>query len=319
MFGGRKLAIMVADRNKGRKKPNNKFSKNKMENQNSSACGVGGCPSGPCRIVVGALAIALAVYVAALAVNAIKSNKYIGRQVANQATISVSGDGEVYKTPDLAVMDFSVVSEAKTVTEAMEDNTEKMKAITEVMKSMGVAENDLQTTNFSINPRYDYVRAAAPAPVSSGDAEIAVDEEYYYPSGKRTLSGYDVNQTLTIKVRRENMGKIGQMIQEATASGANQVGSLQFTLDDPDAAQAEARELAIAEAKKKAEVLAKQLGVKLVRIISYNDGGYSPAYRLNYDAKQEYAMGGAASAPAPDIQAGESKVSMNVNITYEIE
>lgn len=289
-----------------------------MENQNNNACGVCNCAGGPCRIVVGALAIALAVYVAALAVNAIKSNKYIGRQVANQATISVSGDGEVYKTPDLAVMSFSVVSEAKTVAEAMEDNTKKMNAITDVMKSMGVAENDLQTTNFSINPRYDYVRATAPVPADG--AEIAVDEEYYYPSGKRTLSGYDVNQTMTIKVRQENMGKIGQIIQEATASGANQVGSLQFTLDDPDAAQAEARELAIAEAKEKAEILARQLNVKLVRIISYNDGGYSPVYRLNYDAKEEaYGMGGAASVPAPDIQAGESKISMNVNITYEIE
>ncbi len=288
-----------------------------MENQNNNVCGVCNCAGGPCRIVVGALAIALAVYVAALAVNAIKSNKYIGRQVANQATISVSGDGEVYKTPDLAVMSFSVVSEAKTVAEAMEDNTKKMNAITDVMKSMGVAENDLQTTNFSINPRYDYVRATAPVPADG--AEIAVDEEYYYPSGKRTLSGYDVNQTLTIKVRQENMGKIGQIIQEATASGANQVGSLQFTLDDPDSAQAEARELAIAEAKEKAEILAKQLNVKLVRIISYNDGGYSPTYRLNYDAKQEYGMGGAASVPAPDIQAGESKISMSVNIAYEIE
>lgn len=289
-----------------------------MENQNNNVCGVCNCAGGPCRIVVGALAIALAVYVAALAVNAIKSNKYIGRQVANQATISVSGDGEVYKTPDLAVMSFSVVSEAKTVAEAMEDNTKKMNAITDVMKSMGVAENDLQTTNFSINPRYDYVRATAPVPADG--AEIAVDEEYYYPSGKRTLSGYDVNQTMTIKVRQENMGKIGQIIQEATASGANQVGSLQFTLDDPDAAQAEARELAIVEAKEKAEILAKQLKVKLVRIISYNDGGYSPTYRLNYDAKEEaYGMGGAASVPAPDIQAGESKISMNVNITYEIE
>ncbi|HNR81808.1 MAG TPA: SIMPL domain-containing protein [Candidatus Pacearchaeota archaeon] len=291
-----------------------------MENQNNNVCGIGGCPSGPCRIVVGALAIALAVYVAALAVNAIKSNKYIGRQVANQATISVSGDGEVYKTPDLAVMSFSVVSESKTVAEAMEDNTKKMNAITDVMKSMGVAENDLQTTNFSINPRYDYVRAAVPAPASADGAETAIDGEYYYPSGKRTLSGYDVNQTLTIKIRQENMGKIGQIIQEATASGANQVGSLQFTLDDPDAAQAEARELAIVEAKEKAEILAKQLNVKLVRIISYNDGGYSPTYRLNYDAKEEaYGMGGAASVPAPDIQAGESKISMSVNITYEIE
>lgn len=286
-----------------------------MENQSNNVCGISGCAGGPCRIVVGALAIALVVYVVALAANAIKSNKYIGRQAANQATISVSGNGEVYKVPDLAVMNFSVASEAKTVAEAMEDNVKKMNAIGDVMKSMGVAEKDMQTTNFSINPRYDYVKTATPlAPT----AEIAVDE-YYYPSGKRTLSGYDVNQTLTVKVRQENMGKIGQIIQEAAASGANQVGNLQFTLDDPDAAQAEARELAIADAKEKAEILARQMGVKLVRIVSYSDGGYSPLYRINYDAKEAYGMGGAAPMAAPEIQAGESKISVNVNIAYEIE
>jgi hypothetical protein len=293
-----------------------------MENLNNICCG-----SKTGRIAMAVLVFVLAVYVAALAVNAVKSNKYIGRQVANQASISVSGNGEVYKTPDLAVMSFSVVSEAKTVAEAMADNTKKMNAIVDVAKSMGVNDKDLQTSGFNINPRYDYIKQAVPVPAAgigggggssaSSDIAPAVDS-MYYPNGQRVLSGYDITQTLTVKMR--DLTKIGQMIEETTAVGANQVGDLRFTLDDPDAAQAEARELAIAEAKEKAEILAKQLKVKLVRIISYNDGGYSPTYRLNYDAKEEgYGMGGAASAPAPDIQAGESKISMSVNIIYEIE
>jgi hypothetical protein len=287
-----------------------------MENQSNNVCGISNC-QGPCRIVGGALAIALIVYVAALAANAVKSNKYIGRGDTGQASVSVSGVGEIYRNPDLAVMNFSVVSEGKTVAEAMADNTEKMNRIADVTKSLGVEEKDLQTANFNINPRYDYVKAASPTlPPSS---EIAVDEEYYYPSGKRTLSGYDVTQTLTVKMR--NMANIGTIIEEVAAAGANQAGSLQFTLDDVEAAQDEARKLAIDDAKEKAEILAKQLGVKLVRIVSYGDSGYAPVYRLNY-AKAESmdstaGMGGAA--PAPDIQTGENKITANVSLVYEIE
>jgi len=286
-----------------------------MENKNNNVCGVHGCQSGMGRIIIGALAIALAVYVAALAVNAIKSNAYIGRDITRQGSINVSGQGEVYKKPDLAVMNFSVVSFAKTVADAMADNTEKMDAIIDVTKSLGVGEKDLQTTNFNINPRYDYVKSATPLLPTT---EIAVDEEYYYPSGKRVLSGYDITQTLTVKIREENMEKIGTIINEIVASGANQVGSLQFTLDDPDAAQAEAREKAIEDAKTKAQELAKQLGVKIVRITGYSEGGYYPSVQLNYAAKDmATGMGGGESAPA--IQTGESKITVSVNISYEIE
>ncbi len=289
-----------------------------MENQNN-ICNICGCQGGFARLVMGALAVALVAYVAALAVNSIKENKYIGRATQIQSTISVSGEGEVYKTPDLAVMNFSVVSEAKTVAEAMEDNTKKMNAIIDVTKSLGVEEKDLQTTNYRINPRYDYVKTTSSI-LRPTTAELVIeDEEYYYPSGKRVLSGYDVTQTLTVKVREENMEKIGTIINEVAAAGANQVGDLQFTLDDPDAAQAEAREKAIEEAKSKAGKLAEQLGVKLVRIINYNDSRYYPVSQINYAAKDMAAGMGGAAESAPTIQTGENKITVSVNISYEIE
>ncbi len=299
---------------------------------NGCACVVCGSEGKSLRVIAGVLLAVLAVYVAVLAANAIKANKYVGRDAVNQGTISVSGEGEVYKAPDLAVMDFSVISTAKTVVEAMADNTKKMNAIIDVAKSLGVAEKDLQTTNFNINPRYDYVKTA-PAAVSGAGAarsaisssvpamdmaiEIAPDESYYYPNGKRVLSGYDVTQTLTVKMR--DMAKIGQIIEELVASGANQTNDLRFTLDDPAAVQGEARKEAINDAKEKARILAEQLGVKLGRITSYNDSGYSPVYRLNYAAKDMAAGAVQESAPAPTIQTGESKITANVNIVYEIE
>lgn len=282
-------------------------------------------------VILAVLLVILAIYVAVLALNALRSGKYIGRDTAVQSTITVSGSGDVSTKPDLAVMDFSVVSEGKLVVTAMEDNTKKMNAIVDVAKSLGVAEADLQTTGYNISPRYDYVKQAASVlspistPASEGvssssagsiGAAPAIDS-VYYPNGKRTLSGYDVTQTLTVKMR--DMTKIGQIIEEITAAGANQVGDLQFTLDNPDTVQAQAREKAITDAKSKAQVLAEQLGVRLVRITSYNDGGYTPVYRLNYAKAEAMDSAATGSAPAPTIQTGENKITVNVNITYEIE
>ncbi|UMX48174.1 MAG: SIMPL domain-containing protein [Candidatus Nealsonbacteria bacterium DGGOD1a] len=291
-----------------------------MENQtNNMYCG----NSKIGKAIVAVLLVALSVYVLVLAFNAAKASKYVGRDAAAQSTISVSGNGEVYKDPNLAVMNFSVVSFAKTVDAAMADNTKKMNAIIDAAKSFGVAENDLQTTGFNVAPRYDYVKeAAAPVSISAPEAgsvagsdDMAVSRQVYYPSGKQVLSGYDITQTLTVKMR--DLTKIGQIIQELTAAGANQAGNLQFTLDKPDEAQAEARKIAIDNAKTKAEKLAKDLGVKLVRILNYNDGGYAPVYQLNYAAKDMGA--GEESVPSPNIQTGQNKITVNANITYEIE
>jgi len=259
-------------------------------------------------IIMAVLLAVLAVYVAALAVNAVKSNKYIGRDAATQSTISVAGSGDVYVAPDLAVMDFSVVSEAKTVADAMADNTKKANAIIDVVKSLGVAEKDLQTTNFNVTPHYDNVN-------SQNDVIKCTPESCPMPIGtKRVLTGYDITQTLTVKMR--DMAKIGQIIEEATASGANQVGDLQFTLDDPDAVKADARQKAIVDAKAKADKLANQLGVKLGRITGFSEGGYYPSSQINYAAKD---AGGGIAAVAPNIQVGENKTTVNVSITYEIQ
>lgn len=288
---------------------------------NNVCCG--GSKTG--RIFMAVFVVALTVYVVALAVNAVKANKYIGRDAAGQASITVSGSGDVSAKPDLAVMDFSVVSEGKTVAAATEDNNKKMNAIVDVAKSLGVAENDLQTTGYNISPRYDYVKqtnTAAPSAASGAGVASGVDisslSSPYYPVGQRVLAGYDVTQTLTVKMRGDNMSKIGQIIQEVTAAGANQAGDLQFTLDNPDAVQAQAREKAIADATAKAQALAGQLKVKLVRITSYGENGYAPTYQMAY-AKSASADSGMGSVPAPNIQTGENKVTANVSITYEIE
>lgn len=211
-------------------------------------------------------------------------------------TIAVSGTGEVYVKPDLAKTSFSVVTEAKTVAEALNENTEKMNAVINYLKGQGVEEKDLKTTSFNIYPRYEWREATQ-----------------FHPTGERVLVGYEVTQSLEVKIRE--LAKTGELIQGAVDAGANRVGSLQFTVDDEDAPKAEAREEAISDAQEKAEILASQLGVSLVGIVSYSEGGYYPLY---YGLEKAESASGAGDA-APQIEVGENKISVTVSVTYKIK
>jgi len=253
------------------------------------------------RLYLAVLAKTLIIFMAVLTIsvaigawNKIKESKYIGQEIETRNTIMVSDQAEVYAKPDLAIVQFSAVTEAKTVSQAMSQNTAKMNAVISAIKGLGVDEKDLKTTSFNINPLYQY------------------EKETLYGTGKRTLYGYEVNQSLEVKIR--DLSKIGQLIEGAAAAGANQVGDLWFTIDKEDELKAQAREEAIKKAKLKAEILAKQLGVKLVRIISFSESGEVPSY---YFEKSGYGIGGGA-ASTPQIETGQNKIEANVAITYEI-
>ena len=215
-------------------------------------------------------------------------------------TITVSDTGEIYAKPDLALTTFSVVNEAKTVAEAMSENAKKMNAVIDSVKKQGVEDEDIKTINFNIYPRYEYQREGM--------------EVYSYPAGRRVLVGYEVTQSLEVKIR--DMTKIGEILQGATDAGANQVGELQFTIDKQDELKAQAREEAIKKAKAKAEELASQLGIKLTRIVNFSEGVSVPYY-YDYALKEAVGMGG-EPAPSPQIETGENKISVTVTITYEI-
>jgi len=229
--------------------------------------------------------------------NKIKEGKYIGQEIEAKNTITVSETGEIYAKPDLALTTFSVITEAKTVSEAMSDNTQNMNAIISVMKDEGIEEKDLKTTSFTIYPRYEWQKI---------ESEI-----YPYPPGKRVLVGYEVRQSLQVKIRE--MAKIGDIIQGATDAGANQVGNLQFTIDQEDELKKQARGQAIEKAKAKAQELAQHLGVSLVRITHFSESGVVPRF---YAPTTEMAEG--KGGEAPQIETGENLISVTVSITYEI-
>ena len=214
-------------------------------------------------------------------------------------TISVSATGEVYAIPDLALTALSVITEAKTATQAIAQNAEKMNEVIDYVKKQGVDDRDIKTTSFNIYPRYEWQEKEDCVPPC--------------PSGKRVLIGYEIHQSLQIKIR--DLEKIGEILEGAVNRGVNQVSNLQFTIDDQDELKNQARNQAIQEAKDKAKTLASQLGIKLVRIANFSELAAFPRY---YSLEAEESMG-KGGGEAPQIEAGENKISVTVSITYEIK
>ena len=236
--------------------------------------------------------ISLTVLIVVNTMNNIKRGQYIGQDIEEKNTISVSATGKVFAKPDLALVIFSVLTEKETVSEVMEENTEKMNSVVNVIKEQGVEEKDLKTTAFNIYPVYEY---------NNEDAS---------PRGKKVLVGYEITQSLQVKIR--DMTKIGDIIQKATEAGVNKMSSLEFTIDQQDKFKKQAREKAIEEAKEKAEELASQLNVTLLKITDFQESNIYPRFYEIAKPAIIDEMGGA------EIEAGENLIETTVFITYAI-
>lgn len=242
----------------------------------------------------------LSLFLAAKFIAEVKGFRFIGSYPQGQSVISVTGKGEVVGIPDIATFSFSVTEESLIIKTAQDEAAKQTNTILAFLKAQGVAEKDIKTSGYNIYPRYEYGTA---------------DALYPYPQGKQKLAAYVVSQSVTVKVRDlENAGKILGGLGEL---GATDVSGLSFDFDKRDDLVKEARDKAIAEARSEAAKLAKSLGVRLVRIVSYSEGGYYPMYAKTM-AVEAYGRGGDA-AVTPDIPVGEDKIISNVTITYEIK
>ncbi len=254
-----------------------------------------------------AVRVAAWLLVALLAVTLVymlSSVRYVGAGIAAGNTINVSGYGEAVAVPDIATFSFSVISEKPTVALAQADATTKANATLAYLKAAGIDEKDIQTSDYSVNPQYDYVQKAC--------------VNGYCPGGEQVLRGYQVRQTTTVKVR--DTEKAGDLLGGVGSTGATEVSGLQFTFDDPNGVEAEAREEAIADAKVKANELAKQLGVSIVRVVSFSESGSGVPYPMAYGrgGMEVVNMASDTKAVAPEISTGQNKVTSNVSVTYEI-
>lgn len=217
-------------------------------------------------------------------------------------TITVVGEGESIAVPDIATFSFTVLGEGADAQTAQTKSADSVNAILAYLKEQGVEDKDIRTEYYNLYPEYEYLGSVC-------------DMRGYCPPGEQVLKGYAVSQSVQVKVRATD--KAGELISGVGERGATNVSSLQFTMDDSEVQKSEARELAIADARRKAEELAENLDVRLVRMTGFwEEQPYYP-----YDG---YGMGGMdmakeqAASSVPGLPTGENTTTVKVNITYEI-
>jgi hypothetical protein len=218
-------------------------------------------------------------------------------KVNNQDRFSISGSGTVYAKADIANLSVGLKTEVKsTAAEATKENTAKMNTIVETLKGLGIDAKDIKTDSYSLNPVYNWTEK----------------------DGQKLL-GYEVYQSVTLKIR--DLDKIGDVIAKTTEKGANQVGNINFTIDDEYELKNQARELAIQKAKEKADIIAQQTGMKLGDIKGVYESADAPVMMYDYtNARKEMAVSGAAGEIAsPTIQTGQNEIKVDVTLTYEIK
>jgi uncharacterized protein YggE len=258
--------------------------------------------------------VALAVLTVFLAAEALGSLRALYDPDPVYNSISVNGQGEVVAVPDVAAFTFTVSADAERVEDAQAEVTRKMDMILDGLESLGIEERDIKTTNYSVWPKYVYEQAVCLKRPSSPDSPSSPIS--YCPPGRQVADGYTVNHSVSVKVRETD--KAGEALALVGENGATGLSNISFTVDDPDEILDEARAQAIERAQDKAERLADELDLRLVRIISFydnTDSGPRPYYA-------EEGMGGDmvrnAMSVAPTLPAGENKFVVNVTITYEI-
>lgn len=248
--------------------------------------------------------LVLGLFLVAQTINAFKENKYIGAMGVPSNVISVSGEGEVFAVPDIATVSFSVVEEAEDVATAQEEATAKMDQVLAALQGFGIEERDIQTVGYNVYPKYEYSTVAC--------------TQFSCPPSRQTLTGYEVSHHLNVKIR--NVEQAGDVLSAIGGLNVTNVSGISFTIDDEDELQRQAREMAIEDAREKAEQLADDLDVRLVRIVSFSENGVSPIFMqkgIAYDLAVEEARGGAGSAPVP-LPTGENRIVSHVTVTYEI-
>ena len=209
---------------------------------------------------------------------------------ADPRTITISGQGEAKAAPDEAMLSAGVTTDARTASAALAANTRAMNGVFETLRKAGIAEKDMQTSGFSVQPQY------------SND------------KSPQRITGYEVSNNVNVTV--ENLSSLGATLDALVSSGANNIGDIAFGFRDSKELMQKARAAAVADAIARAETIAKAAGVTLGPITSISEsGGNFDAPRPLYRALGAMAM--AASNPAP-VATGQESLSDSVSITWEI-
>lgn len=220
-------------------------------------------------------------------------------EVNAQNTITVDGDAEVFAAPDIATISFGASATNKDLKMAQTEVETNSSAAIEAVKALGIDAKDIQTTYYNAYPQYDYKCGQFGCGNSNGN-----------------LIGYQVTQTTTVKIR--DLSKVSPVLGAIGGAKVSDIQGPNFDIEKKDELQTQARADAIKEAKEKARVLAKELGVNLGKIVSFNEGGYGGG-PIMYATKMESAQDSAVGNPAPTIETGQNRIYSSVSIVYRVK
>jgi uncharacterized protein len=207
-----------------------------------------------------------------------------------RSTISVVGEGRVVAQPDVANLALGVESTAPTLAQAQEDAAARMQAVVDALLAQGVARDDVRTSRLSVGPVYDNRDASQ-------------------------IRGYRAANAVQAKLR--DLGRVGAVVDAATAAGANRVDGIGFAIDDPTRAKDQARAEAMANARAKADQLAALAGVRVVGVKAIVES--DPVARPVPMAREAAAMPAAASAPQTPVEPGTQEIRTQVSVVYVVE
>jgi uncharacterized protein len=204
--------------------------------------------------------------------------------------LDITATGEVTRVPDVAVISAGVVTRSTTATAAIQENADRMERVRAALKRAGIADRDIQTSNISLNPEYRYENNQPPQ-----------------------LVGYTASNQVSVRFR--DIRNSGKILDTLVAQGANQINGPNLTIDKPEGALDEARAKAAAVGRARAELYARALGMKVVRLLSVSEsGGYAvpPPMPVMMEAR---AMDGAQTK----IDPGEQKLQVSLAMTFELQ
>lgn len=246
-------------------------------------------PSWLLKLISGAVAVLLLILIVEQLVNI--SHK--AQVIDDKHIVTISAQGKITAKPDLLEISAGVIANGATAVEAQRQNTEKMNQVIAYLKSQGIDPKDIQTTNYSDQPNYDY-RVTPPV-----------------------INGYVANQMVVAKVH--NLDSAGALLDGLTKNGANQINSANYTFADPDAIREQARELALSNAKDKAQKLAQAAGVKLGALVTFTEDQNPNPYPIPYAMDAAVGKGSGPVAAPTQIEPGSQDVTATVTVTYSLK
>ena len=205
--------------------------------------------------------------------------------------LDVNATGEVTRVPDLAIISAGVVTRSANATTALQEASQRMQRVVAALKRAGIEDRDIQTSNVNLNPEYRYPENQSPQ-----------------------LTGYSASNQLTI--RFHDIRNSGKILDALVAEGANQINGPNLTIEHPEAALDQARAAAVANGRARAELYARALGLRVVRVVAVSESG---GYAVPPPAPPPPPMMARMAVAQTSIEPGEQKLQVSVAMTFELQ